>query len=486
MAQVPILPHGSSSLLSSLSETFAFHSSPETFITSRILACRASNPLLAESRTPIRAKILNRNVAVVSSYKHVTQVLCDDAIATSLTASRAYNKMMAPFFPPPNLLLSDPPAHHQMKEAWRDRMTSLVQDIEPLAAATTSKYFRSIPSGSSVNLYECMKSLSWHLVLGIFLCDPKNQEHGSQVGEKVESLQEGLLRGQFSLFPVSINNMLWQSLRSKGIAAREKLQALLRKRVEQEPQGCPFASTTDDERNDIASHMLLFTSSLAVKAMASLLTAVMLNVFIPHASEAVESTALASKITALTCEEDQNALIRSIILETERLSPPVVGIMRRTTADIILPSGIEDVHDTLIPEDWDAWLYFVGAARDTNVFGDTADVFVPDRYYHSDDQAPTGFAYGTGAKSCLGEHLIKVILMSVVKVCLGIQTESQTTRMKPMNFVCESKVLPVGVQGWLGWKKDVKPEDWARDVKQLPTQRPLKPVVVTVEHCLQR
>ena len=70
MAELPVLPHGSPTTLSGLSETFSFHSSPQSFISSRILAFQASHPEFTQSRTPIRAKVLNRNVVRRSpSYK---------------------------------------------------------------------------------------------------------------------------------------------------------------------------------------------------------------------------------------------------------------------------------------------------------------------------------------------------------------------------------------------------------------------------------
>ena len=75
-SKLPIFPQGSSSILSGLPETFSFHSSPEAFITSRVLRFSDTNPDLIQIRVPIHAKVLNRNVAIVSSYSHVQQILC--------------------------------------------------------------------------------------------------------------------------------------------------------------------------------------------------------------------------------------------------------------------------------------------------------------------------------------------------------------------------------------------------------------------------
>jgi len=476
---LPVLPHGNSSTLSSLSETFSFHSSPESFITSRVLAFQASNPTLADSRTPIRANVLNRNVAVISSYKHVRQILHDEDKASSLSAGKAYDKLMAPFFPPPNLLLADPPAHRPMKDVWKTRMESLPAKVHPIVQKTAVEYFRGFRSGATIDLYESMKELSWRLILGIFTA--ASEEDAAEI----EALQEDLLRGQFTLFPISINAKLWRSPRAKGKAARKRLQTLLKARVEDRAKACPFAANGDVEAEDVARHLLLFTSSLAVKSLASLLTAVLLDLFIYREAGRRDGDTHASNIS-LSNAVDRLELLKSMILETERLSPPVVGIMRRTTQDIILASGQEHTQDTLVPKDWDVWLYFVGAGRDPAVFGDTADLFRPGRYHDLKENvcgAEHGFAYGAGPKSCLGEDLMREVVMNVASTVLGL--DSEKLEAKPsIELQGKRNDIPKGVQGWLGWQQNIKPEEWARDMKQLPTQRPLKAVMVKLVHNL--
>ncbi len=476
----PILPHGNPSTLSGLSETFSFHSSPESFITSRVLAFQASNPTLADSRTPIRARVLNRNVAVISSYDHVRQILCDEDIALKVSAGKAYEELMEPFFPPPNLLLADPPAHQPMKDVWKSRMRSLHAEVGSMVQEVVVEYFRGFISGSTIDLYESMKELSWRLILGIFTA--ASEEDAAEI----EALQEDLLRGQFSLFPVSINAKLWRSPRAKGKAARKKLHVLLKARIENRAKTCPFATKSSTEVEDVASHLLLFTSSLAVKSLASLLTAVLLNLFIYLEAGRGDGDTHASRILTLTDRADQFELLQSTILETERLSPPVVGIMRRTTQDIVLSSRQNDIQDTLLPKHWDVWLYFVGAGRDPATFGEAADLFRPGRYYNPNENVNDlghGFAYGAGPKSCLGEGLMRKIVTTVAATCLGLQSEKLDPNRR-IRLQGSPSDIPKGVQGWLGWQRNVKPEEWARDMKQLPTQRPLRAVMVKLVHNL--
>jgi len=226
--RLPVLPYGSPTTFSGLSETFSFHSSPESFVKSRVLAFQATNPTLADSRTPIRAKVLNRSVAVISPNDHVRQILCDEENALKLSAGKAYDELMAPFFPPPNLLLTDPPHQQPMKDIWRERMASFPDEIRPIVEEIAVSHFRTIPSGSTVDLYECMKSLSWSLMLNIFLSASNDHYQNPEDAAEVERLQEDLLWGQFSLLPVSINTLFWRSPRAKGLTARKELQALLK------------------------------------------------------------------------------------------------------------------------------------------------------------------------------------------------------------------------------------------------------------------
>ena len=485
-AQLPVLPPGSSSILSGLSETFSFHASPESFITSRVLAFRNNHPSLADSRTPIRAKVLNRNVAVISSYDHVRSLLCNEDVTVKLSSSKAYDELMAPFFPPPNLLLLDPPEHGSRKVKWMERVAELPDRIRKGVRSRTLSHFENIRSGSSIDLYDSMKSLSWDLILGIFLGNLGDPQRSRDLVEQVERLQEDLLRGQFSLFPVSVNTRFWQSPRSKGLAARKKLQEVLKSHVGVQSTGCPFVTSSIPDKEDVANHLLLFTSSLAAKALASLLTAMMMNLFVFCVRSDERSELLSDMVLSIRGRDDQNKLIESIVLETERLSPPVVGIMRQTTADVILSSGSEQSPDIRIPGGWDAWLYFVGASRDPAVFGGTADSFVPHRYLHESGERTEGFAFGAGPKACLGRDLMRQIAITVAKTCLGLDDEETNVHQPaPIRLDCPGDSIPEGVRGWLGWQANVKPEIWARDMKQLPTQRPTKPLIVTLAHDLR-
>ncbi|MCJ1244425.1 hypothetical protein MMC30_001623 [Trapelia coarctata] len=470
----PQLPQGDFSVLSTLSQSLSFHSSPESFISSRIQHAALQKAEQDEGQAHVRAgpqvvraRILGRNVAVVSSHQ-----LCKDVLSvgsgisqstvtaavegesigpSTFVAQPAYKELMADFFPPPNILLEDLPTHEQKRNAWNEHLQSFTEDSTPVIRQIVVEHIGTWSNGGNIDLYESMKDLSWLILLGVFLqLGPKDKEFGT-----VESLQETLLRGQFSLFPVSINTPLWRSSRSKGIDARRKLQTLLKSHLGAESSGCPLLRTSRVERDDIVANALLFTSSIAVKALSSLLTASLLNIFL-HPSE----PSLASRIRS---EGATNGpiLLDSILLETERLSPPVVGVMRRVQQDIILASP-EGQPPNLVPRGWDIWLYFVGAGRDKDVYP-LPNKFLPERFISPTETGP-GFAFGSGAKTCLGMDITRQIVRTVAATILEAGIE------------LEGEVKAEGVRGWLGWNDSAAVDAFAKDLKQLPCQRPKDPI----------
>ena len=473
----PQLPPGDISAISTLSQSFSFHSSPESFISTRAQSL-SSKPERDEDQPTssplpqiVRARILNRNVAVISSHQICKDVLGFGSGAAqqsfraatlgesirpdAFTVNAAYRQLMSDFFPPPNILLVDPPAHVVKRQAWNEQLSSLPVDSASTIRDIANEHFNSWSDGEVVDIYESMKDLSWRLLLDIFLqLSPSNKSYST-----IEKLQETLLRGQFSLFPVALNTLFWRSPRSKGIQARQSLQKLLREHVSTMDSSCPFLNHGKVDQNEVSSNVLLFTSSVAVKALSSILTASLLNLFLFPSTPPLNSRVRSEQ------PANQEALLNSILLETERLSPPVVGVMRRLHQDLVFtsPRGLAPI---LVPSGWDVWLYFVGAGRDSTVYT-LPDTFVPERFVATEETKP-GFSFGAGAKSCLGRDLVRQIVKSVAESALA------------KGFELEGSVEAEGVRGWLGWETGISPSAFARDLKQLPCQRPRGAIKVRV------
>jgi len=105
-------------------------------------------------------------------------------------------------------------------------------------------------------------------------------------------------------------------------------------------------------------------------------------------------------------------MLRSILLETERLSPLVIGVMRRVTYDVTLKGAIDGGSPSIIPAGHDIWLYFSKANRDEMVFKN-ARSFVRNRFMKKVSLESVGLAFGDGANYCLGNDLVRQICLIV-------------------------------------------------------------------------
>ena len=550
----------------------------------------------------------------------------------TFVATPAYDQLMADFFPAPNILLEDGTAHANHKRAWEDQLADFTVNtaarVREIAdrhvemnfgrrrRAKTERHYATPPPAAAaapaindgsvdevvdedtVDLYGFLKTLSWEILLGIVLdvapsdnalssssshspshqsdydtANTKHQQPSSLSSDfaEIETLQEMLLRGQFSLFPVSFNARVWQSARSKGIQARKELQVKLKQIVDQQRKKmdantrtdsnadaststkmprCPLLKAGKVSDEQVASHALLFTSSIAVKALASLLMAVTMNLFLwrdvrrankdremscggsdklsPTQSLAnlIRTQCALSSSSPLSSSESQKRkreLLNSVILETERLSPPVIGLMRRAQHDIVLhtdvgaeqksddggggsssrgdnkdesqadrkkeqkketdTNGNSDKH--AVQAGHDVWLYLPLAARDTSAFGPDAAIFKWDRYLSSSPspspsspQPPPPLTFGFGPKSCIGASLIHNIITIVAEAMIdsgidlsihpgtteekkeeeeeGRETEERQERQEAdenpnVHGDHQAAIIARGVRAWLGW-----------------------------------
>ena len=461
----PQIPAGSGSIFSGMTENLSFHSSPESFLVARILQHHKDNPDQVLERAAVRAKILNRNVIIISAYDQARHVLGAEESTNGdrpppFVAVEPYRQLMEAFFPPPNLLLSDGCPHRQMRTRWDGKDLFKSDYFRTAVGHIASEYLEKLPAGEPIDIYDTMKDLAWKIHLSMFL---DLSESDADYAEVVK-LHENLLRGQFSLFPVSLNVGLWHSPRKIGIDARKKLQNIIFSRLKGgQSTWMRKAAQSGMPEEELVNHTLMATSSLAVKGWASVASAFLLNLFL-YRAEGYEHHSIAEKLKTYSAE-DREKRINAVFEETLRLSPPVVGVMRKSTSDQKVPVKQELSPDVLIPKGFDTWCYFVGANRDPTAFGDGPDLFKPERYLH-EKQPPLTF--GAGAKNCLGKSFVR-------SAALGLYDAFERS-----GVTIGGNVDAVGVRGWLGWEV-ATPEQWARDVKQLPTQRPSKAIPVRLE-----
>ncbi|KAI9815251.1 MAG: hypothetical protein M1827_002731 [Pycnora praestabilis] len=150
----------------------------------------------------------------------------------------------------------------------------------------------------------------------------------------------------------------------------------------------------------------MFTSSLAVKELASLFTALYSAIIF------ISALLLATRLRSPKDLNDAAALLSSIVKETQKLPPPIVEVMNRAAKDVILDDMDKGGGrgSTIITKGWDIWLYSVSASSDPGAHADEPDLFITERYISSaDDPSPIVLAFGAGSKTCLGAKFIRAI-----------------------------------------------------------------------------
>lgn len=165
----PVLPPGTGGIFSGISENLSFHASPESFIQSQILRYHNQNPEAVRKRNPVRSKILNRNVVIVSAYEHIKQILEDDSDSYETVAP--YMQFMQEFFPVPNLLLANGCPHQEMKSKWQPAVHrwSEDEDRHPRLLDLSQSFVAGIERNIPVDLYDTLKDFAWKLLLGEFI-----------------------------------------------------------------------------------------------------------------------------------------------------------------------------------------------------------------------------------------------------------------------------------------------------------------------------
>jgi cytochrome P450 family 130 len=147
----------------------------------------------------------------------------------------------------------------------------------------------------------------------------------------------------------------------------------------------------------------------------------------------------------LTTNEDQRAILRAhpdriaeAVDELLRLTCPVQGLARTTTADVSL-------HGKTIPEGRKVLLLYAAANRDPREFGPDAEAFVALRR----PRQILTFSYG--AHHCLGAAAARlqgrVVLEELLARCPEFTVDAEAGEFAPGSFVRRYQTLPFGATG---------------------------------------
>lgn len=357
---------------------------------------------------------------------------CGDAPSTeqsALEAGTAYAEFLGPLFPKPNVLLL------KTGSATRER---LVQVFSCALEARTAHAYRGVvarvaerhlialirsraTSGDGiarVALYATLKPVCERLVSTVVL----GEELGEARAAEVRTLSSSHFAGVVAA-PVQLRALGRRTARARALDARERLLVLIAERVA-EVRARPtllapscildaLVSAADELNADpsidvdslLGEHVLLLLSAAVSKSIASALCS------------------LFAEMSAARMEQPREIDVRSALVETLRLHPPLLGGMRVTVEQKEARIGGLNV-----PPRHRVWWSARHANRDKTVYNQP-DEFQPARWTQSVPQARCPFAsvrsgneepstpltFGAGERMCPGRFVAWAILEEVAQ-----------------------------------------------------------------------
>ncbi|KAL5017567.1 hypothetical protein ScPMuIL_007156 [Solemya velum] len=250
-------------------------------------------------------------------------------------------------------------------------------------------------------IYKLFKQITTEICLSLFLGLDFTQERDA--AETIVSLTTEHWHGIIS-FPVSFKlPMMSASSYKKALAAKVKLLEVIRVRRSDskssffEKLHSAMSSEQISDDRIVNNHLLLFTSALVPKAIASILTSLTLEL---------------GKEDKLQVQKEvcsNSHLLDTYIMETVRLYPPFFA-GRRIIKDKFDAGGYH------FPEGYAVMYLTYATHRDPATF-DRPDHFLPERWKDGSAIDKSGlFSFGSGSRSCLGQTLVVDIIKITTEI----------------------------------------------------------------------
>ncbi|XP_022091800.1 uncharacterized protein LOC110979924 isoform X2 [Acanthaster planci] len=270
-----------------------------------------------------------------------------------------------------------------------------IPSIQNLIQKLTKKHFSSLHKSQCVSVYNVFKRFATELSLALFL--GLDADEHPEITESIIALTTTHWHGIISV-PLSVRVSMFTSAYSRALEAKEKLLEIIREKLEHVQDGSLLQQMTQagfQTEAEMEQHMLLFTSALVPKALASMMTSFLLAIAGPDKKSSRERAS------------GDNEYLQHILLEVERLWPPLLGGRRLAIKDCVI-DGYK------VPKGH-AVVYITHAAhRDPTVFSHP-EMFRPERWAERGLDKSVLFTYGGGARSCVGTALMKTSIETVCK-----------------------------------------------------------------------
>lgn len=193
--EYPLPPAGRQRAFPLLGQTLSFHDAAHDEVTSLVKETGSSTVCL---------NVINRNVALVTSYHDAIQVLDQSWDKTPpVSRAKAYDQLMSTFYSPPNLLLEDEEQQgaKEHRKYWDENVEQALKNgqvQEKVMSIIAAWLSRTTKTSRVVDLYDSLKDLGHDLALGTFISkDSSSTDKESH--EQLKTWSEEMLRGQFTL-----------------------------------------------------------------------------------------------------------------------------------------------------------------------------------------------------------------------------------------------------------------------------------------------
>ncbi|RUS81613.1 hypothetical protein EGW08_010626 [Elysia chlorotica] len=276
--------------------------------------------------------------------------------------------------------------------------THCLEEYETVIKCIIAKHVDSLESTrDSFCLYKFFKVLFTDVCLTLFL--GLDSTENSEQATSVMSLTTDHWRGIVAV-PLDLRLVHPSSTYSKALQAKSNLLEMINTHKKRAKSGFPLKmkETCTVDGSIVNNHLLLFTSALLPKVLASICTSFCAEVGKAETSHYQERA---------RCED---TWLDYLLKETMRLSPPLLGGRRLATKSCVIAGYT-------IPQDYTLVYMTHPAQRDSSVFEDP-HLFKPERWAERPDLKDKLYIYGFGARGCIGEKLSSMILKSTLRSLL--------------------------------------------------------------------
>lgn len=159
-------PSGYQRAIPLLGQTFSFHDAAHDEVT--LLVRETGN-------STVRLNVINRNIALITSYYDAQQVLDQSWDKTPpVSRAKAYNQLMSAFYLPPNLLLEDEEQQgaKEHRQYWNENVEQALKTghVQERVTSIISAWLdRTMKNSRLDDVYGACKDLGHDLSLGTFI-----------------------------------------------------------------------------------------------------------------------------------------------------------------------------------------------------------------------------------------------------------------------------------------------------------------------------